>query len=326
MNILVFTPYLSKFQIGAYSRYLFANSLGNQHSVSMYNVNIDGSSESVLEKQQNIGSYDIAIQHCPYEYINILPEMKNVWIPIIQNLSDIQDPYLDHYTHKLDAICTENKFTEMVIAKSTQNASKLKNFDFSIEESQKTEINKINFGQYNAAFKYYTILDYSVDQLGLLNLIKSFSATYRNNPAYFLGILLSCSPEQYEYVMSVIKDLSKDLSMHSQISNISIYSTANISIEDTLPLHNSCDMYLNIEYSAESVHKYFAKLYGSSIIDRLDIDYSDSYVYKNNSCFGYLNKTYALVSDSFNFIFNRDRETKPTRTSNIKLTEILSEI
>lgn len=327
MNVLIFSPYKSLHSIGRYATYLIDNCFGNENDVNLTvkNITIDTTTNndvSNIDKYSEVYSkYDYIIHHCRYEYINYIPGAKNVWIPIIHNLSNIQDPYLNEYLKNIDLICTENKFTEMVLARSIDCVDKIKRFEFEISDSNKQEVPKINFNKYNSSHKYYTILDFNVDQLCLLNLIKNFAAIFRNNDDHLLSILTSCSQEQYEQINTLLKELAVELNLNKDISNIRIYSTQNISIQDTIPLHDSCDTFLDIEHNTENIHKYLAKLYGSNIVDKIDTDFSDSYGYRNGSCFDYKNQTYAMVSDSFEKIFNITKTKTYNTESN--LMEIL---
>jgi len=324
MNVLVFSPYRHSDNLGVYSTLLLKHCFGNHQNITYKHININNSLVNPNKEIENtkFDKYDVVIQHCPYDYVNHIPGIKNIWIPIINNLCHIQDPYIDDIIKDIDLVCIENSFTEMVIAKSIQQSKKIRLFDFKLEEQDRQDCNKIDLGTLNSSHKYYAILDYNADEMTLFNLIKNFIAVYRNNSDFSLIILLACSSEQYEHTSNSISQIANNLSITGNISNIKIYATANISINDTFPLHKTCDTYLNIEFTAESIHKLFAYLYDSSVTERIDVDYSESYGHKNSSCFGYKNKTYSLVSDSF------DRIYKPSNTQKAQkkpLMEILSE-
>jgi len=326
MNILAISPHQSTTQIGLYSREMMDYCFGNSNvNLTLQNLTLSGqgNDSNTHNKYSRVYSeYDYIIQHCPYEYLAYIPNLKNIWIPIISNLSQIDDPYLNEYIENISMICTENKFTEMVLAKSIKETNKIKNFHFQINTIENDQQHKINFGKYNSAHKYYAILNFNQDQLCLLNLVKSFACIFRNCPDHCLMILLSCSPQQYASIEKTMTQLASEIRL-KQISNIIIYSTQNILIQDTLPLHNSCDTFIDIEHNTENIHKYFAKSFGSNIIDRIDTDFSDAYGYRSSSCFDYKNQTYSMLSDGFDKIFNI-RETRKYNTEP-ELMEILSE-
>lgn len=324
MNVLVFSPYRHTDNLGVYSTLLLKHCFGNHQNITYKHININNSSVNPNKELENtkFDKYDVVIQHCPYDYVNYIPGIKNIWIPIINNVCHIQDPYIDDIIKDIDLVCIENSFTEMVIAKSIQESKKIRLFDFQLDKQDKQDCNKIDLGILNSSHKYYAILDYNADEMTLFNLIKNFIAVYRNNSDFALVILLACSPEQYEHTSNSISHIADSLSISGNISNIKIYATANISINDTFPLHKTCDTYLNVEFTAESIHKLFAYLYDSSVTERIDVDYSESYGHKNSSCFGYKNKIYSLVSDSFDRIYKpSNTEQTPRKT----LMEILSE-
>tara|TARA_Y100000385_G_C13075064_1_gene631014 strand:- start:345 stop:1322 length:978 start_codon:yes stop_codon:yes gene_type:complete len=324
MNILVFSPYRHINNLGIYSAFLLKSCFAEHQNVTYRHINVNNVPTDYNKKLESeaLEKYDVIIQHCPYDYINHIPGIKNIWIPIIDNLCHIQDPYIEDLVKNMDLICIENPFTEMVIAKSIKDSTKIRLFDFKLDSNDIQECNNIDFGILNSSHKYYGILDYNLDELVLFNLIKNFIAVYRNNTDFALIILLACSPEQYTKVTEAIEQLSRNLSIAGNLSNIKIYATANISLPDTLPLHKSCDTYLNIENNTESIHKRFAELYGSSVSEKIDSDYSEAYGYMNNSCFGYKNKVYSLVSDSFDNIYKVSNKSPDHQKT---LMEILSE-
>ena len=324
MNILAFSPYRHTDNLGVYSTLLLKHCFANHDNINYKHINVNHSPtdpNSALETN-HFDKYDVVIQHCPYNYINYIPGMKNIWIPIIDNVCYIQDPYIEHYVKNIDLICIENSFTEMVIAKSIKSCEKIKIFDFTLDKQDKVNSNKIDLGTLNKSHKYYTILDYNTDQMALFNLIKNFIAVYRNNSDFALVILLACSTDQYEHTTNTISNIRKSLSIVDEISNIAIYATPNIAISDTFALHESCNTYLNIESKAETIHHCFASLYESDVSEKINSDYSESYGYTNHSSFGYKNKTYSLVSDSFDKIYKTSSKKETKRKT---LMEILSE-
>lgn len=325
MNVLMISPYQSASSLGLYAQNMIDYCLLNKNiNLTLANLAIQQGSNQIPNKYSKYyAKYDYIIQHCPYDYLSYIPNSKNIWIPIIGNLSHIQDPYINEYVQDIDLICTENKFTEMVIAKSIDQTHKIKKFALEINSQIKKQTNKISFHHHNSAHKYYTVLNYDVDQLCLLNLIKSFAYIFRNHTDHLLAVLLACSPEQYQQIQKLLEELANEARLSQPISNIRIYSTQNISIQDTIPLHHSCDTFLDIEHTAENIHKYFAKLYDSNIIDKIETDYSDSYGYRNHSCFDYKNQVYSMLSDGFDKIFNIAEVQKYNKDP--ELMEILSE-
>jgi len=324
MNILVFSPYRHTDNLGVYSTLLLKHCFANHKNITYKHINVNNSPvdpNTTLETNY-FDRYDVVIQHCPYNYIRYIPGMKNIWIPIIDNICHIQDPYIEHYVKNIDSIFIENSFTEMVIAKSIESSEKIKVFDFTLDKEEKQKHNKIDLGKLNQSYKYYTILDYNADQMALFNLIKNFIAVYRNNNDFALVVLLACSTDQYENTINAISNIGKSLSVTGDISNVAIFATANIGISDTLPLHESCDTYLDIQSKVETIHHIFASLYGSDVSEKVNSDYSESYGYINHSSFGYKNKIYSLVSDSFDKIYKTSNKNEAKRKT---LMEMLSE-
>lgn len=330
MNILYFAPFYNTDDLGYLTRH-YTGQLSTKHNITVCPVNFSGTRSHNIYNTYNkvFDYYDIAIQHCPYTYINYIPNIKNVWIPIIYNLSKIYDPVFSANLKSIDSVLVDDIYTEYAMIESGAEA-KIRLFDGQARSLIDFDTNqKLDLGLYNNSTKYYAILNYTIDQITIFGIIKHFLAYFRGNQEFCLILLVTCNQqEEAQNIENNIKNIAKELKLVDH-GNVRIFATQTGSVEDCAAVHNVGDIYVDITKHNNIYQKLLAKQFNSSVVNRLNLGFFHNFGDQHNSTFAYKNHIVSWCSDSYDQLFaNNSMDHDKNCEANLKpsLCEIISEL
>jgi len=311
MNILYIGPYREDTEQGYISRQYLEDILGN------YNVTcrpIFTSNSTVQKIQENItdaekrlqNNYDCCIQHMTLNMLTYSGYFKHlVAIPVLP---------ISNKINSLSNIDTLNRFNKIIINNDKEESllvrsgikSEIKNIDCPVDIKMAETIDKkFNFGLHNNNHKFYFIGNYKKDMEAIHKILLAFYVSFRCDITYSLIMLLEGDQQDKEHLQKTSTDIKSQLNIISYRNPLNeLYIFEPMSEYDKLILHNSCDIFLNLQYGGSKIQKHYAEFFGNFIIDNENTDTVDI-PYGNNPS-GYVTED-TIESITTNSIINRMR-------------------
>lgn len=318
MNILYIGPYRENTENGNISR-LYLEDISQKYNITsrpLFTSNspaISDVDDFIIRAEKNSqNNFDCCIQHAPLSMTTYSGYFKNlISIPIL--------PISAKINNILD-IDTLNKFHKIVINNNKEESSlirsgitsQIKRVDCPVKvDLLKTVDKKFNFGLHNNNYKFYFIGDYKKDIEIIHKILLAFYVSFRCDISYSLIMLLSGDNQDREHLEKTSTDIKNQLRILSYPKPLNeLYIFEPMSYYDTLVLHNSCDIFLNLQYGGSKTHHEYASFFGNTIIDYENTDTVDI-PYGNNPS-GYIVGD-DIESVTTNSIINRMRHCTQTK-------------
>jgi hypothetical protein len=324
MNILYIGPYREDTEQGYISRQYLEDIIQN-HDVTcrpIFTANGIGKiQENIKDAEKRLqNNYDCCIQHAPLHMLTYSGYFNQlVAIPILPMSIKI---------NSLSNIDTLNRFNKIIINNDKEESllirsgikSEIKNIDCPVDTKvAETVDKKFNFGLHNDNHKFYFIGNYKKDMEAIHKILLAFYVSFRCDITHSLIMLLEGDQQDKEHLQKTSIDIKNQLNIISYKNPLNeLYIFEPMSEYDKLVLHNSCDIFLNLQYGGSKVQKHYALFFGNSIIDHENTDTVDI-PYGNNPS-GYATED-AVESITTSSIINRMRnctKEQNTKTQNLK--------
>jgi hypothetical protein len=291
MKILYIGPYRNELSIGQASRNI-VSSLAKDNDLTIRHIYVQNNNDYrisndllVLEQKDIESYYDTIIQHStPYllaTYNNLDIAKKNIAIPIINKT--INKKQYQNALSKFDNILTDDRVIESILTKS-YGIDNIKLFNYNITNNN---LNKINLDIHNQNKKFYFIGSFYNNKKIIKLIISSFYLAFGGTSEVSLILFITDNSDSVKQeLQKLINDLKKELNILTTNYNHKII-VKTLSDEESLSVHNSCDIYISLHDSGieSNIHRAIAEKYNNTIIDEsntnmiYDIDqgYGDTY-------------------------------------------------
>lgn len=293
MNILYVGPYRHNNDYGILSRLYLENLINSGNNVTCRSLyfgidNIDRDLSELSPYEKNIlSNYDVLVQHCPVDWAQTHGGFKrNIIIPILGNRTNLKDFHIKNLS-RFDKIVVDNDIHESLFVRfgCGKNVSRIstpliKNLCDSLREK------KINLGIHNSSRKFYFFgnmhRDIELLQKILVSFFISFRGQYGNSLILFLDEVV---PQDQKNLADMIKNIKQKLKINTSeksISEMVIYK--NLSFQEKIIIHNTCDILLNFSSEYRSmIQEQHAKYFNNSVLNIENTDIIDIPAFDKNA-------------------------------------------
>lgn len=277
MNILYIGPYRHDSDYGILSRLYLENIINTKHNVTCRPLyfgaaNIDRNLQELSHYENNINnSYDVLIQHCPMDWAqNHGGFKKNIVIPIIGNICNLRD-YQKDALCKFDQIVVDNDNHESLMVRSGC-ASNLHRISCPIVKSlcDNLKDKKINLGIHNNSKKFYLFGNIQKDTELLQKILVAFYVSFRAEYGKSMIFFLEEAPQnEQQNFYNMVNSIKNNLNiLHSDKSISELFVFKNLSFQEKIVAHNTCDILLSFGTEFRStIQEQHAKYFHNSIIN-----------------------------------------------------------
>jgi hypothetical protein len=275
MNILYIGSYRTNDDSGEMSR-LYLQDIASKHNVTARPVFISDKiikdiDPGIKDLENNLFSeYDYCIQSLPMEMLTFCGSIKK-HIALISNnyLNAINNYAAINQLNRMDVVAVNNTEDEAMLVRSGISCQ-IKKIDCPINLDMAKSIDKkFNFGIHNDHHKFYLFADCKQDLEVIHKTILAFYMAFRCREGYSLIMVLEGSDQDRENLNKARSDLKKQIEITEYNHSINeLYIFDQLSDNDKLMIHNSCDTFLNLSPTAPLLQKQYALFFGNTVIDK----------------------------------------------------------
>lgn len=290
MNILYIGPYRQTDDYGILSRSYLQSLIDSDHKVSSRPLYIRQQTtttinELFINEKIIYNTYDVLIQHAPIKWLGASKRFKkNIAIPIFSDHKNLRD-YEVRNLNQFDTVIVNSHYHESNIVRSGLS-SNIRVMDCPIAENLANNFrqNKINFGINNHAMKFYSFLDINKDRSLIDKILISFYTAFRCNYGHSMIMFVEGATAQHQNdLMESVKEIKKQMKIKQEKNTNDLFIFKNLSFEDKLVVHNTCDIFLNFSSYRESIlHEEYARFFGNSVINTENTETVDVPVFSND--------------------------------------------
>lgn len=280
MNILYVAPYRTESDYGIEAQSHLQNLLASQHTITSRPIYLDLNIPTIVSDPlpcefKLYDSYDILIQHGPVDWLQAHPGFKtNIAIPMMGSSLTLRS-YQSNALNRFNKVLVTSVFDEVKLVRSGINSITkisypiVSNFVDTIREQ------KINLGIHNQSTKFYFFGNIKTDAEIIQKIIVSFYTAFRGEYGKSLIMLLDSATEsEKQQFIEAVGSIKKQLHIVSQPkSTTSYFMFKNLSFQEKLMVHNTCDVFLSLNTNNRSVlHENYAKFMNNVVLSIEDIE------------------------------------------------------